>query len=278
MKLILTTVFLLLTIVQVSSQNSPNAHAIAKSKPYFSANFSMGQAPFNHPDFSPKVQFDYSVKNQPLTYNYLDSLHWPAHSSPFIYGGIGVEFGMIRGFYVEFNINIAANNKHTFIGGVYLAPGYNQVISKNLYLRGSLAVSWVGTSLNFNNKRVIGGDLTAFGNVYSSVQDGNQERRGTVSIDNSSLALIPRVEVNYNLPKTANEFGFASLRFGVGYRYLIRNNSSLNLEAKPDVKLNTPGLQFWDGGTSPNQIFNYKGLILNFTFAGTVYLSLHKRA
>ena len=278
MKLILTIVFLLLTIVQVSSQNSPNAHAIAKTKPYFSANFSMGQAPFNHPDFSPKVQFDYRVKNQPLTYNYLDSLHWPAHSSPFIYGGIGLEFGMTRGFYVEFNINIAANNKHTFIGGVYLAPGYSQVISKNLYLRGSLAVSWIETSLNFNNKRVPGGDLMAFGNVYSSVHVKNLEHRGTVSIDNSSLGLIPKVEVNYDLPGRANEFGFASLRFGVGYRYLILNNSALDLTAKPTVKLNTPGLQFSDGGISINHIFDYKGLILNFTFATTVYVSLHKKA
>ena len=166
MKLILALVFLLLTIEQVASQNSRNPNvgkkpkeqqypnveksfynhtnsnkAIAQSKPYLGINFSTGLAPFKHPDFSPKVQFDYSIKNQPLTYNYLDSLHWPAHNSPSFYGGFGLEVGMTRGFYGEFNINVVKHHKYEAIGMLNLALGYNQVISENLYLRASLAVS-----------------------------------------------------------------------------------------------------------------------------------------
>ena len=88
--------------------------------------------------------------------------------------------------------------------------------------------------------------------------------------------MIPKVEVNYDLPLSADVPAFVSLRFGVGYRYQIRNKSVLDLQATPRVKLNTSGLQFSDGGIPTNQIFDYKGLIWNFTFA--IKVSLHKKA
>ncbi len=109
--------------------------------------------------------------------------------------------------------------------------------------------------------REFGGNLMAFGNVYRSLCVKNPKDRGTVAIRNSSLGLIPKVEVNYDLLLSPEVPVFASLRFGIGYRYQILNKSVLDLQAAPRVDLNTSGLQFSDGGISPNQIFNYKGLI-----------------
>ncbi len=297
MKLIRVLMFLLLSVQQAASQNLFNTNvrgkpkeqqytnkeksfynhpssnkAVAQSIPYCSLNFTAGQAPFKHSDFSPKVQFDYSLRNRPLTYNYLDSLHWPAHNNPSFYGGFGLEFGMTRGFYGEFDISIVTFHKYTSIIMLNLAAGYNQVISENLYLRASLAVSYVETDLDFSRKREFGGNLIAFGNVYKSLRVKNPKDRGTVAIRNSSLGFIPKVEVNYDLLLSAKASVFASFRFGVGYHYPVLTNSSLFLQAAPRVDLNTSGLQFSDGGISPNRIFNYKGLIWNFTIAIKVLL------
>src|SRR5258708_7042256 len=133
MKLILTLVFLLLSIQHVVSQNSyipqnqnagknpkeqqsadkerpfynlsNNKKSLVQNNTYWGINFGTGQTAFKNLDFSPKVQFDYSINNQPVTYNYLDSLHWPAHNNHRLYFGLGFEGGMTKGVYGIINFS-----------------------------------------------------------------------------------------------------------------------------------------------------------------------------